>query len=377
MTADELRRRIDHDVDAVLDRPQQRGGHDRVVAERREPVLVRRVGDRAEVRDVVLRIAEALEVDAPGVLVDEIVDLLWMVRIEEAHFDAHALHGLGEERPGAAIEARRRDEVLPRVADREDGGRDRGLTRGEGERRCAAVHRGEPLLEDVVRRVREARVDVAELREPEECGRVVRRVEDVGGRGVDRDRARVRRRVGLLAAVDSEGAESGGLRCVAHVPSFPRRRAGRWGPWTLLHRRPAGPTWRPERKERARPMSDPLLVSCRPARALRAGGSAAAPRPRSSGAPGSAAEVVEEDVLRLDAQVGEHLDDRVVHHGRSADVVLAVLGRRVVLQVVVEEHLVDEAREAVPVVLFLSGSERARCHSKFSFSDWIVSKSSM
>ena len=63
------------------------------------------------------------------------------------------------------------------------------------------------------------------------------------------------------------------------------------------------------------------------------------------------AEVVEHDVLGLDTEIEEHVDDRLVHHRRSAHVVLDVLGRRMVLEVVVEHHLVDEAGVAGPLVL--------------------------
>src|SRR5690606_34801275 len=63
-----------------------------------------------------------------------------------------------------------------------------------------------------------------------------------------------------------------------------------------------------------------------------------------------AAKVIEQNILRFDAQVGEHLDDRGVHHGRAAHVELAILGSRVALEVVLEQHVVDEAGRAVPVV---------------------------
>ena len=41
VAADELRRRIDHDVETVLDRAEQRGRQHRVVDDRRQPVAVR------------------------------------------------------------------------------------------------------------------------------------------------------------------------------------------------------------------------------------------------------------------------------------------------------------------------------------------------
>ena len=53
-----------------------------------------------------------------------------------------------------------------------------------------------------------------------------------------------------------------------------------------------------------------------------------------------------------DAKVLEHLDDGRVHHWRSAEVVLAVLGRRVVLEVVLVDHVVNEACVTIPVIFW-------------------------
>ncbi len=58
----------------------------------------------------------------------------------------------------------------------------------------------------------------------------------------------------------------------------------------------------------------------------------------------SASEIVEQDVFPLHAQIVQHLQDRLRHQRRSAHVIFAVLGRRVVAQVILEEHLVNEAR---------------------------------
>jgi hypothetical protein len=61
-----------------------------------------------------------------------------------------------------------------------------------------------PLLQHRLRRVHDAGVDVAERLQAEQRGRVVDVVEDIGGRLVDRRRARARGRVGLCARVNGE-----------------------------------------------------------------------------------------------------------------------------------------------------------------------------
>ena len=177
---------------------------------------MRDVRDRPEIRHVVLGIAQALEVDAARILVDQLVNLFGLVRIEEADLDPQLLERLGEKGPGPAVEARRRDEILTGVADREERARDRRLPRGEAECGRAAVHRGEPLLEHVVRRISQPTVDVAELREPEEVRGMLRVVEHIRRRRVDRDGARLGDGIGLLAGVDGHRSEAGVRRFVAH-----------------------------------------------------------------------------------------------------------------------------------------------------------------
>ena len=77
----------------------------------------------------------------------------------------------------------------------------------DGECGRAAFERRDALFEHRLRRVHDARVDVAEGLQPEQRGGVVGVVEDVGGRLVDRRGARAGRRIGLGAGVDGERIE--------------------------------------------------------------------------------------------------------------------------------------------------------------------------
>jgi hypothetical protein len=112
-----------------------------------------------------------------------------------------------EERERAAVERGRRDDRVAGLREVQERERLRGLAAGRRDGRDAALELGDPALEDVRRGVHEARVDVPELAQPEEAGGVVRPVEHVGRRRVDRDGARVRGGVGrLLRGVDGERA---------------------------------------------------------------------------------------------------------------------------------------------------------------------------
>ena len=117
---DELRAAVHVDVDPVLERPKQRRRRHGVVAEQRKPALVGDTGDLDVVRHIVLGVADRLDEDATGVGVHQLPDRLGLGRIEELHRDAQLRQRLGEERPGPAVEAGRRDEVLSGVADVQD-----------------------------------------------------------------------------------------------------------------------------------------------------------------------------------------------------------------------------------------------------------------
>ena len=126
--------------------------------------------------------------------------------------DADLGQRVGEQVVGAAVERRRRDDVVAGTGEVEDRQRLGGLARGEPERRDAALERGDALLEDVGGRVHDPGVDVPEFLEPEQPGGMRRVIEDVAGRGVDRDGAGVGRRVGLLAAMEGAGLGAEGGR---------------------------------------------------------------------------------------------------------------------------------------------------------------------
>ena len=65
-----------------------------------------------------------------------------------------------------------------------------------------------------------------------------------------------------------------------------------------------------------------------------------------------AAKIVERDVLGFHAQVVQHLEHRRVHHRRSADVILNVLGGGMLTQVVFQQDLVNETLVPGPIILW-------------------------
>ena len=171
------------------------------------PWRVRGVGDLPVVRHVVLRVAGRFEVNRAGVLVHQLAEGFRLARIEEPHLDAELREGLREQRPRPAVQARRRDEVLPRVHDRQQGRGDRRLAAGERQSRRAAIERREAFFEHIVGGVHQAGVDVAEFLQGEQIGRVIGVLEHIAGRRVDRHGPRRGRGVGHLPGVQRQSAK--------------------------------------------------------------------------------------------------------------------------------------------------------------------------
>ena len=223
---------------SIGSREQRRAG---VVDEQRQAVGVRDVRDGADVGDVEPRVADRLEVEEAGVVVDGGGVVRRVGAVDEPDLDAQLGQGVVEQVVGPAVEAGAADDVLAGAGDVEDRQRLGRLAGREPERPDAALERGDPLLEHAGRRVHDPGVDVPELLEPEQPGGVRGVVEDVGGRGVDRHGAGVGRGVGDLAGVEGLGlgakvAEAVGVE--AHLAGSPvgcvvggRVVEGPWGVW--------------------------------------------------------------------------------------------------------------------------------------------------
>jgi hypothetical protein len=115
----------------------------------------------------------------------------------EGGVDAEPRERVTQQSVGAAVQRRGHDRVA-RLGEVEQRERLRRLAARGGDRRDAALQVRDAPLEGVAGRVHDARVDVAELPQPEQLGGVVRPVEHVRGGGVDRDGPRAGGRVGAL-----------------------------------------------------------------------------------------------------------------------------------------------------------------------------------
>ena len=171
--------------------------------------LVRGVGHRADVEHVDLRVADGLGEEQLRVRAHRAAPLLDVVLVlDERRLDAELRERVLEEVVGAAVDRRRRDDVVARLRDVQHGERRRRLARREQQCSGAALERRDALFDDGLGRVLDARVDVAELGEREQVLRVLGVVEHVRRGLVDRGGPGVRHRVGRGAGVHLLGLEA-------------------------------------------------------------------------------------------------------------------------------------------------------------------------
>ena len=163
---------------------------------------LRRLADGEHVE---FRVGQGLGVEGAGPVVDGAAEVLRVRRVDEADLDPLVAQRVGEQVPGAAVKVGGADHVVAGVGDVLERERARRLPRRERERRRPALERRHALLERVLGRVHDPRVDVAELLEREQVRRVPGVAELVRGGLVDRHRDRTRVRVAAVPCVQDDG----------------------------------------------------------------------------------------------------------------------------------------------------------------------------
>ncbi len=135
--ADELGRRMDHDVGSPLHRPAQVGRGEGVVDDKRDPVVVRDHGRTFEVEDLGPGVADRLSINEFGSGGDGGGDGLG-VGVDKRDIDPHPPEGHIELRVSAAIEIPGGNDLVAGLAERQDCNELSSLT-GPGRQRSQAA----------------------------------------------------------------------------------------------------------------------------------------------------------------------------------------------------------------------------------------------
>ena len=189
MAADELRRRVDNDVRAVLDGADEIGRAKGIIDDDGKRMLVRNLCNRVNVGNVAVGISERFKVNCLRVRLDCRFDLGKVVRVDERCGHAECLERMGKQVVCAAVDGLLADDVVSLLGERFDRICNCRRAGGNRERRYAALERRNALFKDVLRGVGESAIDVAGVAQRETVCRVLGIVEDVRSGGVNRNGA--------------------------------------------------------------------------------------------------------------------------------------------------------------------------------------------
>ena len=256
VSAHEFGQRMHDDVGTVLLGAAEIRRRQRVVDDQRHAGLFGNGGDGRDVDDDAARIGDALDHDRLGLRRQRLLEARRIGRIRKDHVPAELLEGVVELVDRAAVELASGDEIVARLHQRMERQELCRMARRHNQCRSAAFECCDARLEHALRRVADARVDVAEGFEAEQRRGVIGIIEDVGRGLVDRRDAGAGRGIGGGAGVDGERGKAGGrvLRGHADLPSRAEMR--------LLHKRvPQPASQRGSRAVRAAPKPEPAAVA--------------------------------------------------------------------------------------------------------------------
>ena len=206
--ADKLGGRVHDHLGAPVERAAQVGRGKRVVHHERDAAAAPQRGDGFEVENAAARVADGFAVKHARARREGRFPRVHAVGVNESNRQAQLAEGVRELRGRAAIEVRRRHDVVARLEHRREGGvlRRHAARGGNGAR--AVFERGDALLENRRRGVVEARVDVAVLLELEQLRGVVGVLENVRRGLINGHRAGARLAVGDVAGVQHPRLEA-------------------------------------------------------------------------------------------------------------------------------------------------------------------------
>ena len=191
VAAQELGRRVDDDVRAVLDRAEQVRGAEGVVNHERKSVTLGDRCDRIDIRKVAAGVAERLKEDRSRVVLDRILNFLQVSRVNERCGDVVQRKRVLQKVVGSAVDRLLRYDVSAVRGKRLNRVGDRCCTGDHCQCSAATLKGCHSLLENALRRVGKSAVDVAGVRETEAVCCVLCVVEYVCCRLVNRNRSRI------------------------------------------------------------------------------------------------------------------------------------------------------------------------------------------
>ena len=208
MAAQEFGGRVDHEIGAVLDGPQEVRGRKGIVHNQHDAVSVGDFRGSVDVREIRAGIAHGFDVDSLRLLRNGALDVRDVGGIHKRRGHALPRHGLAQKVEAAAVDAPLGHNVIAGAHEALQGEQHGGRAARHGQGADAAVKGSHALLEHFFRGVGEAGINIAGLFQGEPVGSLPAVAEDVGRCLIYGHGAGAGRRIGLfLSGVDLKRVE--------------------------------------------------------------------------------------------------------------------------------------------------------------------------
>mmetsp|Transcript_37790 Transcript_37790/g.90402 ORF Transcript_37790/g.90402 Transcript_37790/m.90402 type:complete len:238 (+) Transcript_37790:732-1445(+) len=192
VTADPLGETRHDNVRTKLERLAQVRSRERRIADERQTLLVSQGRDGLQVANLQSGVTAALAEEGPSLLVGRVGKVLWIFGIDELDLDAHLDQYIVEHGVRPTIQSSRADDIITLLGKVDDRIEDRSRSRRHSESRqgVSSLKLSITRFQNVASRVHKSTVDVAELLQLEQVGRVLGVLEYEGRSAVDWNAAR-------------------------------------------------------------------------------------------------------------------------------------------------------------------------------------------
>ena len=212
VTTDELCRGVNDDVGTVLQRTEQVRGAKGIVHNDRQAVLVGNLGDCVDVGDIGVGVAQRLQIDNGGVVLNCALDLFEIMSIDKGRLNTKLRKRMLKQIVRTTVDGLLSNHMVTGLRKRLDGIGNGSSTRRDGKARHAALERGDTILKDALSRIGQAPVNVAGIGQAKAIGSMLGVAEDIARGLINGHSASIGCGIGaFLANMQLKGIEAKGM----------------------------------------------------------------------------------------------------------------------------------------------------------------------
>ena len=173
MSTDELGCGMHYDIRTVLDRSDQIGGTEGIVDDNRKTMLMRKLRDGINIRDIRIGIAQCLHVYQLGVGANGSLNLCFIMYVHEGGLNAELLQGMCKQIIAAAVDRLLSHDVVTLSSQSLYRIGDGCRTAGSRQSRNTTLQRSNSLLQHILGGVGQTSINISCVSKSESCCRML------------------------------------------------------------------------------------------------------------------------------------------------------------------------------------------------------------